>query len=439
MSLALSLSLRETPTAAPLFALPLSFGRKDSMPDDRLISPRLGQSRKVSSLSDFEARVWQHGYLLCADDFGVMPRSAAMVRGFNRALARHSDADVFAALDKITEVGLTLTFEHQDETYLCDPVWQNFQHIRFPRRTLNPVPTEAIFGQLSIPTQQLFLSLHPSIVCGRKERDLVDVLEGYLPRLLVSEKILTWEREYRLGDYRLDLVAWTPARVILFEVKRQTITLPSLEQLLRYRAALDLALSGECLPVLVGSSLSPSLPLAELASKGVVCLLIDKDDVLSVAVNPHPTAQFRQSHGKLPASSRQDAATSREKPASGRQNSREPNHTANGLRLAASSSGGGSGGFTRFWAAYPKKVGKDAAERAWAKKGCEAHADDIITSLERQRPWLMREEGKYIPNPATWLNEGRWKDEPPPASTTRGSRQGIAEKWRDTPTGRVQL
>jgi hypothetical protein len=67
--------------------------------------------------------------------------------------------------------------------------------------------------------------------------------------------------------------------------------------------------------------------------------------------------------------------------------------------------------FSRFWEVYPKKVGKDDAQRAWDKKAPDITV--VLTALERQRQWLTRENGTYIPNPSTWLNQGRWKDEPP--------------------------
>lgn len=70
-------------------------------------------------------------------------------------------------------------------------------------------------------------------------------------------------------------------------------------------------------------------------------------------------------------------------------------------------------GFERFWRAYPKKVGRDAALRRWREKKCESIREAVLTALARQLPWLTREEGRYTPNPETWLNQGRWKDEPP--------------------------
>ena len=74
-----------------------------------------------------------------------------------------------------------------------------------------------------------------------------------------------------------------------------------------------------------------------------------------------------------------------------------------------------TGGFARFWDAYPSKVGKQAALKAWVKNRCEGKTAAILAALDdpKLRAHLTREGGKYVPNPATWLNAGRWEDEPP--------------------------
>jgi uncharacterized protein YdaU (DUF1376 family) len=70
-------------------------------------------------------------------------------------------------------------------------------------------------------------------------------------------------------------------------------------------------------------------------------------------------------------------------------------------------------GFARFWLAYPRKVGRDAAMKAFAKrKPDEALVDEMLAAVAMQtnsEQWT-REGGRYIPNPATWINQGRWKD-----------------------------
>lgn len=69
------------------------------------------------------------------------------------------------------------------------------------------------------------------------------------------------------------------------------------------------------------------------------------------------------------------------------------------------------GAFDTFWSVYPKKVGKEAARKAFAK--AKVPADRLISAVEAQKnseQW-RKEGGRYIPNPATWLNQGRWDDE----------------------------
>lgn len=91
--------------------------------------------------------------------------------------------------------------------------------------------------------------------------------------------------------------------------------------------------------------------------------------------------------------------------------------------------------FINFWSLYPKKVGKKAAEAAWKrlKPDAELH-DRIMTAIGRARvteQWT-REGGRYIPNPATWLNQGRWDDEygtPTPSEYDRPQRQAAAPQF----------
>ena len=71
-------------------------------------------------------------------------------------------------------------------------------------------------------------------------------------------------------------------------------------------------------------------------------------------------------------------------------------------------------GFDEFWSAYPRKVGKDAAAKAFAKRrvgvGLLAQMLAAISVQKTGDQW-QRDGGQFIPHPATWLNEGRWQDE----------------------------
>lgn len=76
--------------------------------------------------------------------------------------------------------------------------------------------------------------------------------------------------------------------------------------------------------------------------------------------------------------------------------------------------------FDTFWKAYPKKVGKGAAEKSFMKyKVDDALLETMLKAIEaakRSEQW-QRDGGQYIPNPATWLNQRRWEDELPAHTT----------------------
>jgi len=68
--------------------------------------------------------------------------------------------------------------------------------------------------------------------------------------------------------------------------------------------------------------------------------------------------------------------------------------------------------FLTFWDCYPKKVGKGGAFGAWNKARSKPPIADLVAAVERQSKsdqW-KRDNGQYIPNPQTWLNQRRWED-----------------------------
>lgn len=71
--------------------------------------------------------------------------------------------------------------------------------------------------------------------------------------------------------------------------------------------------------------------------------------------------------------------------------------------------------FELVWKAYPRKVGKGAARKAWAKLQPDtALVQKMLDALNWQRtqPGWLKDGGQFIPHLATWLNQERWDDEP---------------------------
>lgn len=78
--------------------------------------------------------------------------------------------------------------------------------------------------------------------------------------------------------------------------------------------------------------------------------------------------------------------------------------------------GGLENDFEKFFSAYPKKVARNAAWRAWQKTaGTRPPLSDLLGAVERQslsEQW-SKESGRFVPAPNRWLDEGRWADEMP--------------------------
>jgi hypothetical protein len=72
-------------------------------------------------------------------------------------------------------------------------------------------------------------------------------------------------------------------------------------------------------------------------------------------------------------------------------------------------------GFDAFWSAYPRKVGKPSAVKAWKKVKPADHAAVAAGVTRWAAYWVAGQTSvEHIPHPSTWLNDRRWEDEPPP-------------------------
>ena len=71
-------------------------------------------------------------------------------------------------------------------------------------------------------------------------------------------------------------------------------------------------------------------------------------------------------------------------------------------------------GFESFWKAYPRRVGKGAAEKAWVRaRRAGVTVETLIATAERFAADTKRDgtESRFVPHPATWLNRRPWEDE----------------------------
>lgn len=99
--------------------------------------------------------------------------------------------------------------------------------------------------------------------------------------------------------------------------------------------------------------------------------------------------------------------------------------------------------FEVFWKSYPKKIGRGYAFKIWKKiKPTQTLLDRMVQKVEefkKTEQW-QKENGKFIPNPATWLNQERWDDEVPTEKKEIPKYlRGLKEAWDETNDGQEAI
>ena len=77
-------------------------------------------------------------------------------------------------------------------------------------------------------------------------------------------------------------------------------------------------------------------------------------------------------------------------------------------------------GFDVFWKVYARHTAKETAVKAWKKLNPPKELQEkIVTAVKdyAASPQWKKDNGQYIPHPATFLNQRRWEDEVPCASS----------------------
>lgn len=84
-------------------------------------------------------------------------------------------------------------------------------------------------------------------------------------------------------------------------------------------------------------------------------------------------------------------------------------------------------GFDSFWSAYPKKVGKPAAQKAFKAAKLNGHLPEVLSDISEKREsdaWT-KNGGQFVPHPATYLNQRRWEDENDAENSSASSFAGM--------------
>lgn len=94
--------------------------------------------------------------------------------------------------------------------------------------------------------------------------------------------------------------------------------------------------------------------------------------------------------------------------------------------------------FEQLWAAYPRKVGKEAARKAFAKLK-SVDVQTLIAAIEAQKQSRQWQDTQFVPHLSTWLNQGRWTDEITPMTTQTSAKSPAIGKTSAEAPGELEL
>lgn len=76
--------------------------------------------------------------------------------------------------------------------------------------------------------------------------------------------------------------------------------------------------------------------------------------------------------------------------------------------------------FATFWHSYPRRVGRKAARKRWDAAIADGADPRAIIDGARRFADDPNREDAFTAHPSTWLNQGRWDDDPLPARASDG-------------------
>ena len=84
--------------------------------------------------------------------------------------------------------------------------------------------------------------------------------------------------------------------------------------------------------------------------------------------------------------------------------------------------------FDDFYKCFPRKTAKGLARKAWELAVAKTNPDVIISKAALFAASVEGKDKKFIPHPATWLNQERWDDEVFAQADSEQNQQNLVHK-----------
>lgn len=339
-----------------------------------MISKSISISTKVNSISDFAALLftWMVPH---ADDYGVLDGSPGTVKALVVPRRKQTEKQVEAAIGELQKVGLIWWYMVEGKQYIQFVSWEKHQD-GLQKRTKSKYPLYQDGG----------LNVNEADI----EKIVSDMINS--GNMLVHGISATTERQLRINNSYIDIACYDAGEMVcIIELKRHKLSNAALDQMIGYKKAL-IEMGKNPLLVLLGHGIAVNFDI-DLAIKEQINIYGYDDKLRLECILLSDVKPCQITNEML--------ITNLTEP-----NLTEPNRREQNCASAYDY-------FSDFWKEYPRKEAKADAVKAFAKlKMNDELMDTLMAGLFRateSEAWL-KDGGKFIPYPATWLNGRRWED-----------------------------
>ncbi len=217
------------------------------MAEKRMLSKVISVSEKVNMLPDIFSMLLFTWMIPHADDYGRLAGSPAKVKALVVPMLEKSIRDVEQAIRQLEEQGIIIWYEVAGEKVI--------EIIDFARHQEGLKSKRK--SKFNSPNSQITLN---NSYLTASESDIEEILVDLIQNdgFIEDDNITSVERQLRIDNSYLDIVATGLYRRYLFEIKRQRLSNASIEQILKYRGMLK---GTEVVCTLIGNGLASNFDL----------------------------------------------------------------------------------------------------------------------------------------------------------------------------------
>ena len=244
------------------------------MAEKRMLSKVISVSEKVNTLPELLDMLLFTWMIPHADDYGRLPGSPAKVKALVVPMLDRSINDIQRSMQRLEDQKLIVCYESNGEMAI--------QIVDFEKHQIGLKGKKASkYSTPPTPLNNSHLTSYNNNLSA-SESDIEELVASMMINndFIDGEEFVAVERQYRIDNSYIDILATGKNYRYLFEIKRQRLSNSSIDQILKYRSMVN---DPEVKCILMGYGLSSNFDSQRCQDEEINVLIYD--DLLNVVIS----------------------------------------------------------------------------------------------------------------------------------------------------------